>query len=372
MPAKILFILKRREDYNPVAHSPLGLSTGLFNSATFVKDMLNQAGIPAELEVAIDNNCIDRLVTKHRPTHVILEALWVVPSKMSQLIPLHPTVKWIIRLHSEMPFMSGEGMAMDWLGDYVRFPEVSIGVNAPRMLEEMRTYLGTARDLDQRETQRRIFYLPNFYPQEYKTKQYQNNDRYRGEKHYVDIACFGAVRLLKNHMLQAVAAIKYANQHGKQLRFHINAGRVEMQGSPVLHNLRGMFQHLSDRGHQLISHEWSVREEFLKLCAQMDLGLQVNFSETFNIVSADLVSQGVPIVGSREIPWASPWFNARATETNEIYGAMCRALYWPQANVWLNQHRLTKYTDQTRKIWCEYFKEYDNEQATSRENTSLV
>ena len=90
--SKVLFILKRREDYNSIIHSHLGLSTGLFNSANFMNEMLRDAGIESNLEVAIDNNCIDRLVTKHRPTHAIIEALWVVPTKFAVLQRLHPGV----------------------------------------------------------------------------------------------------------------------------------------------------------------------------------------------------------------------------------------------------------------------------------------
>ena len=87
---KVLFILKRREDFNAKIHSHVGLSTGLYNSASFVHDTLGELGIESNLEVAIDNNCIDRLVTKHRPTHAIIEALWVVPSKFVILQKLHP------------------------------------------------------------------------------------------------------------------------------------------------------------------------------------------------------------------------------------------------------------------------------------------
>ena len=351
MTTKILFILKRREDFNPVKHSPLGLSTGLFNSANFMVEMLNDLGIDTTIEVAIDNNCIDRLVTKHQPTHVIVEALWVVPSKFSVLTKLHPGVRWIIRLHSEMPFMAGEGMAMDWLGDYINFPQIDIGVNAPRMLDEVRTYLSTKKGWGQTETNNRIFYLPNYYPQDYTTKEFNSN------KYWVDIACFGAVRPLKNHMVQAVAALKFANKIGKQLRFHINAGRVEMQGSPVLHNLRGFFQQLADTGHQLIGHEWAPREEFLQTCASMDIGMQCNFSETFNIVTADLISQGIPIVGSSEIPWACNFFNAHATESNEIADTLYRTYKLPKLNVWRNQRNLTKYTNKTKRIWTTQFKE---------------
>jgi hypothetical protein len=349
MKPRILFILKRREDYNPIKHSPQGLSTGLFNSANFMVEMLNNMGIESAIEVAIDNNCIDRLVTDYQPTHVIIEALWVVPSKFNILTKLHPDVKWIIRLHSEMPFMAGEGMAMDWLGDYLDYPTLSIGINSPRMLEECRNWLSVAKDFTPDQAEKRFLYMPNFYPQEYKNKKYDNN------KYWIDIACFGAIRPLKNHMVQAVAALEFARRQKKQLKFHINAGRIEMQGHSAFNNLQGMFQHLTDHGHQLVTHEWCPRNEFLEICAGMDIGMQCNFSETFNIVGADLISQGVPIVGSREIPWASPLFNARPTETEEIIHALERTYNLPQLNVWHNQHRLTKYTNKTIKIWRKLF-----------------
>ncbi len=356
MSVKIQFILKRREDFNPVKHSPQGLSTGLYNSAKFVADMLVKNKIEARLDVAVDNNDIDRLVSDYKPTHVIIEALWVVPSKFSELVKLHPDVQWIIRLHSEMPFMAGEGIAMDWLGEYIKFPTVDIAANAPRMLDEVRTYLATHRNIDDQEIKNRVFYLPNYYPQTYKKYQRESDGQFKGRRYWIDVACFGAIRPLKNHLLQAVAAIKYANYHGKQLRFHVNATRVEMQGSPALQNLRNMFEHLADHGHQLIGHEWTPRDEFLEICADMDVGLQVNFSETFNIVSADLISQGVPIVGTTEIPWSSRLFNAMPADSDSIFHAMNRAVKFPDLNVRLNQRNLTKYTNRTEKIWLKYFK----------------
>jgi len=349
--AKVLFILKRRDDYSVTMHSHVGLSTGLYNSASFVVDMLNNdLGIESVLEVAIDNNCVDRLVTLHKPTHVIIEALWIVPSKFAVLTQLHPNVKWIIRLHSELPFMAGEGPAMNWIGDYIGFKNISIGINAPRMLNEIQTFLKCSRNWTEKETQTRVFYLPNYYPQDYKHKDFGSIT-----KPQVDVSCFGAVRPLKNHLLQAIASIKFANSIGKKLHYHINSGRIEMKGDPVLNNLRGLFQHMADSGHQLIGHEWTPREDFLKLCSTMDIGLQCNFSETFNIVSADLISQGVPIVGSSEIPWASPLFNARPSESDEIANAMHRSYCFPKINVWLNQRSLTRYTKQTVAVWHKYF-----------------
>jgi hypothetical protein len=349
MKSKVLFILKRRQDYNPYAHSHKTLSTGLFNSASFVDQMLRDSNVESALEVAVDNNCIDRMVTQYNPTHVIIEALWVVPSKFAVLTKLHPNVKWIIRLHSEMPFMAMEGMALDWIGDYADFNNILIACNAPRMTDEVKTFLKNRSRLTDAQVNEKVIYLPNYYPQDYKTKELDKN------KHWIDISCFGAVRPLKNHMLQAVAALKFANSIGKQLRFHINGTRLEGKGEPVLHNLQGFFQHLYDSGHKMIMHDWMPREEFIKVCANMDIGMQVNFSETFNIVSADLISQGVPIVGTTEIPWSSFLFNADATNTDSMVNALKRAYYANKFNVCINQSNLTKYTNKTKKIWLKYF-----------------
>jgi len=348
--SRVLFILKRREDYHAITHSHIGLSTGLYNSANFMNDMLQANGIESNIEIAIDNNCIDRLVNKHKPTHVIIEALWVVPTKFVILQKLHPNVTWIIRLHSEMPFMAGEGMAMDWLGDYSEFKNIVIGVNAPRMMREVGVYLQIKHGWTYEETTKRVIYMPNFYPQEYKTKKLNK------DKDTIDIGCFGAIRPLKNHLLQAHAALDFANQIGKKLRFHVNAGRIEMNGSPVINNLKGLFQQLAGTGHEMVNHTWRPREEFLDLCAEMDIGLQVSFSETFNIVSADLISQGVPIVATaEELPWAVEIWCANPVNSEDIVNKLKLAYKFSGVNAKTNQWSLKHYTNQTVKIWTKYF-----------------
>ena len=346
---KVLFILKRREDYNATIHSNIGLSTGLFNSASFVNDMLTDLGITSNLVVVTDNNDIDREVTKYKPTHVIIEALWVVPTKFAILQKLHPNVTWIIRVHSEMPFMAGEGMAMDWLGEYSKCNNVVVAMNAPRMLKEIKFYLQHMNGWDNATANNRVIYLPNFYPQEYKSKQFVKKDT-------IDISCFGAIRPLKDHLVQAFAALEFADKIGKKLNFHINAGRIEMQGGPMVNNLKGLFQHMYDKGHRLINHEWTPRDGFLELCGTMDIGMQVSFSETFNIVAADLLSQGVPVVGSTEIPWLAGWYCADPTNSSDMVDKLSLTYKLPTLNIMLNQHRLTKYTTKTAHIWADYFK----------------
>lgn len=63
-----------------------------------------------------------------------------------------------------------------------------------------------------------------------------------------------------------------------------------MLGDPVLNNLKSLFEHLRETGHEMIINKWTDRDVFLSLCASMDIGLQCSFNETFNIVCADLLS----------------------------------------------------------------------------------
>ena len=130
-----------------------------------------------------------------------------------------------------------------------------------------------------------------------------------------------------------------------------------MKGDPVLHNLRGLFGQLYRQGHRLINYGWLPHDSFLNICAKMDMGLQVSFSETFNIVSADMISQGVPVVSSSELPWAAWGTTADPTSTKDIVRKLQYSYKYPQLNVMANQYSLTRYTNKTEKIWLKYFKE---------------
>ena len=79
MLPKILFICKRRND-------KYGVSFGLINSCMFVCNALSKYNIESKTITVTDNNDIDREVSVYKPTHVFIEALWVVPEKFHILI----------------------------------------------------------------------------------------------------------------------------------------------------------------------------------------------------------------------------------------------------------------------------------------------
>jgi hypothetical protein len=332
---KILFIVKQRclPHYDMVGKH---VSTGLKNSAAFVSEMLTLSQhYESKVVEVIDNNCIDREVNQYTPDVVIIEALWVVPEKFEVLRKLHPTVKWIIRLHSETPFLAGEGNAMDWVHKCSQFDNVFIGLNSDRIHSEF----GPLLHVDN------VLLLPNYYPttRELPPIKRQTN----GEIH---IGCFGAVRPMKNHLLQAIAAIHFANDKRQKLFFHINGNRCEGNGDPVLKNLRALF---ANHNHELIEHPWLDHAEFLEVLKEMDISSQVSLSETFNIVTADAVNLNIPVVTSAEIAWVNPLFSVRVpTSCLSIKNAFERAwagrlLRLHHLNFW----GLQEYNENSEELW---------------------
>ena len=322
---RTLFVLKYRDtdysDYDAWSGSTKQpLSSGLFNSARMVVDMLKAHGVPTKLVHVQDNSTIHRELVAFDADIVIIEAFWVVPEKFDELFSVCPNVKFVIRNHSETPFLAQEGIAFDWMLKYVQRPNVVMSANAPRMYEETLHLVQAANpQWSPAEVRDKVAYLPNYYPAVLDAP-------VRGHRHddYLDIGCFGAVRPLKNHMIQAIAALKLASRLSKKLRFHINASRIEMQGDQILKNLRMLFSHYPQ--HLLVEHRWKTHDQFRELVASMDLVTQVSFSETFNIVAADAVTQGVPTVGSCEIPWLSKLYQADPTDSTDIARIMERAL----------------------------------------------
>jgi hypothetical protein len=329
---RILFILKKRHVYGSDGYTH-EFPSGLLNSARFVSDMLNDIGFVSKVVDVTDNNDIDREVFNFKPDVVIIEALWVVPSKFEVLKKLHPNVKWVVRIHSEVPFLAQEGVAVDWLKQYAQIPDVFVATNSTRGLKDLISIVGGAN---------KVLLLPNFYPKVSILHTLSTNG-------HVNVACFGAVRPFKNQLIQAIAAIRYGDETGKKILFHINFTRPEGGGGNVLKNLRSLF---ANSRHELVEHTWMTHDEFIKVLATMDLSMAVSLSETFCIVAADSAAIGVPIVVSDQVPWSIITSQASTTNSDDIVSKIKTAIGWKASILnFKNRRSLNKYSDNSRRVW---------------------
>ena len=342
---RALFILKRREDYSQdiPGFQEKTVATGMWHSATYSAQALQKYGANTKVVVVIDNNDIDREVTRFKATHVFLEGYWVVPEKLDVLKPLHPSVTWVVRCHSEIPFLAGEGIAMDWTSKYIS-RGVYVAGNSLRNASD----LGVFADGHEGMSPKYIAMLPNSYPTDFHDKAPKHRD-----DEWINIGCFGAIRPLKNHLIQAIAAYAYARRSGKKLRFFINGGRVEMNGANPLKNLIGFFAPLKDA--ELVTIPWCNIEEFLIVLGTMDITMQVSFTESFNIVTADSLYAGTPVVASDELPFLVSGI-AGCTSVASMVRALTKAMQHPADNVRKNRAGLKKYVDKSAETWRDWLK----------------
>jgi hypothetical protein len=325
---RVLFVLKK---------NGYGLSSGLLNSAEKNAQSLMDMGYESKVVVVPDNNSIDREVSQYKPTHVIIEAIWVVPEKMRVLTQLHPRVTWVILIHSKAPFLANEGIAMRWIWDYIY---VSREVDNLRIACNNLEFFKDFRDVT--HTIGITRFLPNMYSYDVKKK---SGGQFSG---VVNVGCFGSLRPMKNHLEQAIAAMLFANSVGKQLHFHINASRMEQRGENVLKNLKGLF---SGTRHKLVEHNWMPHEQFLEIINGMDMGMQVSLSESFNIVTADFVLAGVPIVVSEDISWMPRFTKCCPTDTDKIVSRLKLAYSFPLLFRVFSRVSLARYNRMAKKQW---------------------
>lgn len=312
-----------------------GVTSGLFNSATFVRNYLRSIGIESELTPVVDSNGIDKIVTDYNPDIVIIEALWCPPGKFEELlkIPRHKNRRWIIRIHSKAPFLANEGLATKWIIQYA-----NLGLEIAPNTEEL------TKQFDSSLPFGKFTYLPNIYHADPFRKGAKENQDFD----YIDIGCFGAIRPMKNTYQQALAAIDFASNIGKKLRFHVNSSRVEQNGNNVLKNLEALFEYSE---HELVHHRWYKHNDFLEAVSQMDMCMQVSFSESFNIVTADSVTAKVPVVCSEDISWMPRIMRVRPTSHKRIVRKLGIAYLLSAPIVFTQSLFLKYYNYKAKKCW---------------------
>jgi glycosyltransferase involved in cell wall biosynthesis len=239
----------------------------------------------------------------------------------------------VVRVHSEFPFLAGEGVAVQWIKEYAEIAQVYVGANSERFYEDVSTII----------PEEKVVYLPNYYivPPLLEKPAVTS-------KVFV-IGCFGAIRHLKNQLIQAVAAVEFAKRIGGPIEFHINTGRVEgFSSENILKNIRAVF---SGTDNILVEHGWLSPDDFNHLLRTMNIGMQVSLSETFNLVAADLVAQNVPVVASKEISWLSGLAQTQENTVENIVDTMMTVWKWRYFISKLNTLGLNTFNNDSATVW---------------------
>lgn len=156
---------------------------------------------------------------------------------------------------------------------------------------------------------------------------------------------------MKNQLLQAFAAINFADGIGRNICFYINANRAEQNGENNLKNIRALFKGTE---HKLVEVPWLEHKEFVQLIAGFDLGMQVSFTESFNLVTADFVHQGVPILVGDDISWMPEKSRVSPTAYGEIVRKLSQIYNCPKNYTTSNSKSLERYNKHSKLQWKEF------------------
>lgn len=287
--------------YSAVSH------TGLATSATNTARVLRNIGVNVVVRPVDNFEGIVSAIKSESPTHVVINALWLPTEQLAKLITTYYNITFTTLVHSNIAFLQVEPTGIKLLREAMDLELSSIG----NYNLSANSRLGVKGIQDAYEAP--ITYLPNLYFLDDTVRTYR--PKWHGGT--LRIGAFGALRPLKNPTGSAMAALAIASNLGTNLEFHINTGRTDGGGSDtLLFSLRAIFQGLPNA--RLVEDVWQQWGGFRRLVRHMHLLLQPSFTETFNVVTADGVAEGVPSVVSDVIEWVPDHWKVAPDNTNDI------------------------------------------------------
>ena len=286
-----------------------GSSAGLNVSSDMTASCQRAYGFDSSSVGVIDSNKLDCVLFNERPSHMIIKAFWVPVEKLSLLAKKYPSCQFVVTCHSNPSFLGQEKRGFSDIGKiialYLEHPNIHVAANNLDTATAFSSAFGAE-----------VLWAPNVICDD--SECMPGKTKGCEEEEFLDVGLFCALRPMKNVLTQALAAIEVAKALQTNLRLHVITDRVEMDGDNIAKSLRDMFAIVDSNCAKLVEHKWMSHDDFIKLVATMDVGLQVSYTESFNIVTTDFLSQNVPVVVGDSISWAPREWRAQPDSVASI------------------------------------------------------
>ncbi len=279
--------------------SHIGLGVAALNTAK----VLRANGIAAEVwpitSAAELGSLLDSSVS-----HVVTSAPWIPADHWQRLTAEHPNITFAVNCHSNVGFLQADANGVRRLRDGLELERGTWNFHVAGNSRKFCDWIRAAYRAP-------CSYLTNLYYLE-------------PERHYprtpfsggtLRVGAFGATRPLKNLMSAAGAALEIAGRRNAPLEFWVSAGRAE-GGLGIMDAVRAMMAGLPHV--RLVENGWQTWPRFRETVRHMHLLLQPSYTESFNMVTADGVAEGVASVVSDAIDWAPRAWKAGFDHVDEI------------------------------------------------------
>jgi hypothetical protein len=280
--------------------SHIGLGVTAMNTAK----SLRAAGVSAEVWPIINAQELSTRLTAQPASHVVVSAPWIPTLDLASLAHNFPDTQFLVTCHSNLGFLQADPSAMRLVRE---------GADLERTTWNFRIAANSQRLVDWITDAYRVpaTWIPNVYHLD-ETAAIRRST-YQGGT--LRIGAFGAARPLKNFMTAAGAAVQIASALRADVELWMSSGRNEGAGS-LNEAIRQMIVGLPHV--KLVETGWQTWPQFRQTVRNMHLLLQPSYTETFNVVTADGVAEGVPSVVSEAIDWAPANWKARVDDVDHI------------------------------------------------------
>ena len=236
---------------------------------------------------------------------VIISAPWIPTAELQALSMDFPQTHFAVNCHSNVGFLQADRNGVKLIREVMELElgtaNIHLAGNSKRFCDWVRAAFGAA-----------CSYLPNLYWTEGSYPRPQRT--FTGGT--LRIGVFGATRPLKNLMSAAGAALEVARNLRVPLELWLSAGRAEGGGETVLAAVQEMIYGVP--GVSLVMNGWQSWPKFRQTVGHMHLLLQPSYTESFNMVTADGVAEGVPSVVSPAIDWVPESWKAQVDDVMHI------------------------------------------------------
>lgn len=283
--------------------SHIGLGVSALNTAK----VLRRAGIRTHVwPITNAQDLRDRLKCSGA-RDVIISAPWIPTNDLRAIAEDYPEVKFSVNCHSNVGFLQADRNGVTLIRELLELEQGTHNIHAAGNSKRFCNWVQSAFCAP-------CLYLPNLYYLDEHRPHHRASPYHHGS--VLRIGVFGAIRPLKNLMSAAAAALEVSKSFSADLELWVSAGRSEGGGETVLGAVKAMLSGLP--GVKLHLSGWESWPAFRKTVGHMNLLMQPSYTESFNMVTADGVAEGLASVVSDAIDWAPNDWKAEVDDALSI------------------------------------------------------
>jgi hypothetical protein len=344
--ARVILAIKNFSKVPGVCHIGLGVT------AANTQKVLRRNGVQAEVwsinrtpttsEAKLLWQALAKRENDARPvTHVIVSSpAWIQPQDFHNLAMRWPNTAFVQLNHSGSAYLSIDKYGVRNIRDVAalseQFHNVLIAANNERVCKEINSLCGVD-----------TLYLPNLYD----TSSYVNPAPSHRLGNTLRVGSFGASRPWKNQLNAAAGAVMLAKNLGCTLELYVNSKRPD-GGERMIESRLEMFDRLPHA--KIIDVPWASWPKFRDISATMHLLIQPSFDETFNVVTADGIAEGVPSVTTSAIEWTPRSWWALPEDPSDIMNVGIGLLHGSSQAVHEGRVALQKYVTLGLHRWLDF------------------